>query len=79
MQLLDAGESAPQRLSLFLRAAASFSPEQLDQLKSEGATIRTCADAVATIDVPLAAVDRVLQHEFIVSAQISSPLYPEQR
>jgi hypothetical protein len=77
MQLRDAGESAPPRVTLFLRAAAPFSPEQLDQLKQEGATIRTCAGAVSTIDVPPVALDGVLQLEFIVSAQISSPLYPE--
>ena len=46
-------------------------------LKNDGATIRTRAGQVVTIDVPLEAVERVLDHEFVVASELSSPLYPE--
>ena len=62
---------------MFLRGAAPFSPEQIDELKNDGATIRTRAGQVVTIDVPLEAVERVLDHEFVVASELSSPLYPE--
>ena len=62
---------------MFLRGASAFSPEQIETLKSDGATIRTRAGAVLTIDVPLDAVERVLDHEFVVASELSSPLYPE--
>lgn len=62
---------------MFLRAAAPFSPEQLEMLKQDGATIRTRAGQVVTIDVPLQAVERVLEHEFVVASELSAPLYPE--
>jgi hypothetical protein len=75
-QLLEAGE-ASQQVALFLRGSAPFSRDQLDQLKADGASLRTCSGVIATTDVALEAVDRVLRHEFVVSAQISSPLFPE--
>jgi len=62
---------------MFLRGVGAFSPEQIDELKNDGATIRTRAGAVMTIDVPLDNVERVLDHEFVVASELSSPLYPE--
>jgi hypothetical protein len=67
----------PSHVSMFLRGATAFSPEQIAELKSDGATIRTRAGAVMTIDVPLDNVERVLDHEFVLTSELSSPLYPE--
>jgi hypothetical protein len=67
----------PSHVSMFLRGAAAFSPEQIDELKNDGATIRTRAGAVMTIDVPLDNVERVLDHEFVVASELSAPLYPD--
>ena len=69
----------PLRVSMFLRGASAFSAEQIEMLKRDGATIRTRAGAVLTIDVPLDAVERVLDHEFVVASELSSPLYPDSR
>ena len=77
-QLLQDGQSTSRQISLLVRGTGPFLEKQLDQLKGDGATIRTVAGAVCTIDVPLAAVDRVLQHQFIMTAQISSRFYEEQ-
>jgi len=76
-QLRASGDTAPPRLAIFLRGAGQFTPEQLDQLEKDGATIRTRAGSVVTVDLPLADVERVLEHDFIVAADLSSPLYPE--
>ena len=76
-QLREAEGAASQPIAVFIRGATPLSPDQLDQLKADGATLRTCTGVVATIDVALDALERVLRHEFIVSAQVSSPLYTE--
>ena len=62
---------------MFLRATTPFSPEQLRLLEADGATIRTRAGKVVTADVPLDAVERVLNHDFVVASELSAPLYPE--
>jgi len=69
----------PQRVSMFLRGAAAFSPQQIDELKSDGVTIRTRAGVVMTVDVPLDAVERVLDHDFVIASELSAPLYPESK
>ena len=74
-QLRAAG--SPGRVSMFLRGDRPFSPEQVDVLKNDGATIRTRAGLVMTVDLPLDAVERVLDHDFIVASELSSPLYDE--
>jgi hypothetical protein len=74
-QLRAAGSS--ERVSMFLRGARPFSPEQVDVLKSDGASIRTRAGLVLTVDVPIDAVERILAHDFIVASELSSPLYDE--
>jgi hypothetical protein len=79
LEQLRGASIKPQRISMFLRGAAVFSSEQIDVLKGDGATIRTRAGAVLTIDVPLDAVERVLDHEFVIASEISSPLYPDSR
>jgi hypothetical protein len=76
-QLREGGAPASQQIALFVRGAAPFSPDQLDQLTANGATVRTCSGVIATIDVALGDIDRVLGHAFVISAQISSPLFPE--
>jgi hypothetical protein len=67
----------PERVAMFLRGAAAFTPEQIEQLKNDGADIRTRAGIVLTADVPLDAVERVIGHDFVVASELSSPLYPE--
>ena len=67
----------PSHVSMFLRGAAAFSPEQIDQLRNAGATIRTRAGAVITIDAPLDDVERILDHEFVIASELSAPLYPD--
>lgn len=67
----------PSHVSMFLRGAAAFSTEQIDELQNDGATIRTRAGAIITADVPLDNVERVLDHEFVVASELSAPLYPE--
>ena len=74
-QLRAAG--SPERVSMFLRGARPFSAEQVEVLKNDGATIRTRAGLVITVDLPLDAVERVLDPDFIVSSELSSPLYDE--
>jgi hypothetical protein len=69
--------SAPERVSMLLRGASVFSPDQIGELEGDGAKIRTRAGVVLTIDVPLEAVERVLDHEFVVASELSAPLYPE--
>ena len=76
-QLRESGSTAAQRVSLFLRGAAVFTPEQLELLKQDGASIRTRAGLVVTIDVPLDAVERILDHDFVIASELSAPLYPE--
>ena len=66
-----------QLVSMFLRGATPFSPEQLGMLEDDGATIRTRAGPVVTVDVPLDAVERVLDHEFVVASELSAPLFYE--
>lgn len=63
---------------MFLRSTAPLSQAQLGLLEQDGATIRTRAGAIVTLDVDLDAVERVLGHDFIVASEISSPLYPEE-
>jgi hypothetical protein len=79
LQLGRLRETAPPHhtVSMLLRGARPFSPEQLDALRRDGATIRTHAGPVLTIDVPLAAAERVLEHDFVVASELSTPLYPE--
>ena len=67
----------PHRVSMLLRGVAPFSPEQVDELQSDGVTVRTRAGVVMTVDVPLDAVERVLAHDFIRSSELSGALYPE--
>jgi hypothetical protein len=69
----------PSRVSMFVRGAAVFSPDEVRALENDGATIRTNAGVVMTIDVPLDSVERVLDHEFVIASELSSPLYPERR
>jgi hypothetical protein len=76
-QLREAGATPAQRVSMFLRGAAVFTPEQLELLKQDGASIRTRAGQVVTIDVPLDAVERVLDHDFVIASELSAPLYLE--
>lgn len=77
LEQLRAEPVKPDRVALFLRGAGIFSPEQIGALEHDGATIRTRAGVVLTVDVPLDAVERVLAHDFVVASELSSPLYPE--
>jgi hypothetical protein len=71
------GSRGPERVALFLRGASPFSPEQIEALEKDGATVRTKAGHVVTADVPLEAVERIAEHEFVVACEVSGPLYPE--
>jgi hypothetical protein len=76
-QLEGASDTASAPVSLLLRGREPFSPEQIDQLVRAGARVRTQAGDVLTADVPAHAVDRVLGHDFVMVAEISSPLYQD--
>jgi hypothetical protein len=71
--LMAAG--SPPGVALFLSATAPLSDRDVEALARAGATVRTIAGTVLTADVPLEALDRVLEHPFIVRAQISPALY----
>lgn len=65
------------RVSMFVRGRERFSPEQIAQLKNAGATIRTNAGLVVTLDVDVQSVERLLSHDFVIASEFSSPLYPD--
>jgi hypothetical protein len=69
--------SSTQTVSLLLRGAAAFTDEQLETLRRDGAQIRTTAGDVVSADVPLKAVRAVTDHEFVVNAELSQPLFYE--
>lgn len=66
-----------QRIQLLLRGAGALLPEQINELIAHGARIRARAGTVVTIDVALDAVERVLDLEFVLTAELASPLHPE--
>lgn len=66
---------ASTQVSMLLRGRAEFSPSELKELADDGAQIRTRAGDIVSADVPVGAVDRVLAHDFIVSGELSQPLY----
>jgi hypothetical protein len=77
-RLLSGLESASdETVSLLLRGAAPFTENQLDTLRRDGARIRTTAGDVVSADVPLKAVRAVTDHDFIVNAELSQPLFYE--
>jgi hypothetical protein len=77
-RLLAGLESSPtQTVSLLLRGAAAFTADQLETLRRDGAQIRTTAGDVVSADVPLKAVRAVTDHEFVVNAELSQPLFYE--
>jgi hypothetical protein len=77
-RLLAGLESSPtQTVSLLLRGAAAFTADQLDTLRRDGAQIRTTAGDVVSADVPVKALRAVTDHEFVVNAELSEPLFYE--
>jgi hypothetical protein len=78
LQLLEEDPGSGSRyVSLFLRGHSPFSSEELAELVQDGVKIRTAAGNILTIDVPISSIDRVLSHDFVVSGDLSGPLYPE--
>jgi hypothetical protein len=77
-RLLSNLESAShETVSLLLRGSAPFTADQLETLRRDGAQIRTTAGDVVSADVPLTAVRAVTDHEFVVNAELSQPLFYE--
>jgi hypothetical protein len=77
-RLLAGLESSPaQTVSLLLRGKAAFTENQLEILRRDGAQIRTTAGDVVSADVPVKAVRAVTDHEFVVKAELSQPLFYE--
>lgn len=62
---------------MLLRGSAAFSSDELEILRRDGAQIRTTAGDVISADVPVQAVHAVTNHDFVVAAELSQPLYPE--
>ncbi len=71
------GKDPSTVVSMLLRARAALSPSELKALADDGVRVRTQAGDVISADVAVGAVDRVLAHDFIVSCELSQPLYPE--
>jgi hypothetical protein len=69
--------SSDERVSLLLRGAAAFTADQLEILRRDGAQIRTTAGDVVSADVPVRAVRAVTDHDFVVKAELSQPLFYE--
>jgi hypothetical protein len=69
--------SSDETVSLLLRGAGAFTPDELEALRRDGARIRTTAGDVVSADVPVKAVRAVTDHEFVVNAELSQPLYFE--
>jgi hypothetical protein len=69
--------TSDETVSLLLRGKAAFTESELEILRLDGAQIRTTAGDVVSADVPLKAVRAVTDHEFIVNAELSQPLFYE--
>jgi hypothetical protein len=78
-QIREARTPGSTHVSMLLRGRESFSPSELKKLTDEGARIRTHAGDIVSADVPVDAVERVLEHDFIVSCELSRPLYYDKR
>jgi hypothetical protein len=74
-RLREERASASAHVSVLLRGKSTFSASELKTLTDDGAQIRTQAGDILSADVPVEAVDRVLAHDFIVSCELSRPLY----
>jgi hypothetical protein len=79
LSTLDAAGEAetPSTIGVLLRGRQSFSPSQLAALEAAGARIRTTAGDVCTADVPVRALERVAELDFVLQIQPSQPLHPE--
>ena len=69
--------SSDETVSLLLRGTAPFTENELEILRRDGAQIRTTAGDVVSADVPVKAVRAVTDHEFVVNAELSQPLFYE--
>jgi hypothetical protein len=69
--------SSDETVSLLLRGTAPFTENELEILRRDGARIRTTAGDVVSADVPVKALRAVTDHEFVVNAEVSQPLYYE--
>jgi hypothetical protein len=71
-------EAVPAEVSALVRGKQAFSDEQLDSLRGAGARIRTVAGDVLTATVATDALERLADQPFVVSLEVSQPLYPEE-
>jgi hypothetical protein len=75
----EAGRDAlPAELSVLVRGAHEFSEADLEALRDAGARIRTVAGDVLTATVAKDGVERLASQPFVVSLEVSQPLYPDE-
>ncbi|HEY7498877.1 MAG TPA: hypothetical protein VH740_10205 [Vicinamibacterales bacterium] len=74
-RLREAQSPPTTSVSMLLRGRDAFSPAELKTLADDGARVRTHAGDIISADVPVDAIERVLAHDFVVSCELSRPLY----
>jgi hypothetical protein len=74
-EIVERLEGTKATVSIILRGRATFTASELKTLAEDGARIRTRAGDIVTADVSIDALDRILAHDFVVSCEISQPLY----
>jgi hypothetical protein len=76
-RLHEPGAEVEQEVGILLRGRGSFTDNQLDELRAEGAVIHTVAGDVLSATVAPAALPDLARHDFVVAVQVSQPLRPE--
>ena len=64
-------------VSVFVRGSARFTTDQIDELVSSGARIRTVSGDIISADVPAARLDDIANHTFVTEVALSGPLFSE--
>ena len=74
----QSGEAdAESPLSIMLRGETEFTPEQLQELQSVGAQVRSVSGDVLTAEVSLEHLSGLSDLDFVVSVAVSQPLFYE--
>jgi hypothetical protein len=71
-------DAAPVEMSVLVRGEKPFSETELETLRALGAQIRTVAGDVLTATVASDVVERVAEEPFVLSLEVSQPLYPDE-
>jgi hypothetical protein len=69
--------SAEQPVTVLVRGRDPFTPEQVADLASCGARVRTVLGDVLTADVPVEALPALCDRAFVVAVAAAGPLFPE--